>query len=189
LAARQAKAAAKATKKPTLELLLQQNQNLHRRVMALEEALKKFTDVNRTNMDAISKAFMTSDGHFSVINHILRDIVRKTVHYDADFLKWSETHSPADPYLGEAVFDLPYYYDQFNERQKKLAKIKEAEASKKKEDANDEMSVEFGGDADGKDENQGEGTAEGDGQGAGEDDGPGRNEEDTVPAVPEAANP
>jgi len=189
---RERRAAAKGqpnpTKAPPPEVIWGHIRRLSAKVDALENALQKFTEVYSTNMQAFSKAFMTTDGHVYVINRLLQDIAVGRAQFSVAYKEHLQL-KPTEPFAGEDVFDLAYYFGQFNEMQQRRAEeaqkaaAKEALGSAHKEDEGEE----FGGDY-GETQNGSEGEAhQGDGEGSAEVDGDGRDEKDPVSKMQEAA--
>ena len=155
---------------------------------ALENALQRFTEVYTTNMQAFSKAFMTTDGHVYVINRLLQDLATGQAHFSVAYRAHLETR-PGEPYASEDVFDLAYYFGLFNAMQQRRAEEAQKKAAKEAlgDAYKEEQGEEFGGDY-GETQDQSAGEAhQGDEQGSAEGDGEGRDAQDPVPEVQSSA--
>lgn len=157
-------------KKPTKTAagnILQALQQMGARMFGIEEGLRRITEIRNRDMQNTTKAFVMTDGHVFVINHILQDMVKGTVHYSEQYQTWL-AENPDVTYPREDVFDLPYYFGEFNKMQERLR-----QAAQEK--------------ADGEAANEGAGEADqGDEQGGGDVDGQSGDAQDSVPEVPQA---
>jgi hypothetical protein len=128
------------------------------RIFGVEAALQKLVEVHNRDMTNATKAFVMTDGHVFVINHILQDMAKGTVRYSESYQNWLAEH-PDVPYPREDVFDLPHYFKLFNDMQERLRQESLKAAQEK---------------TDGKAANEGTGEEnQGDQQGGGEGDGNG----------------
>jgi hypothetical protein len=148
----------------------------------MEKALEGFTKIYNTNMQAFGKAFAMTDGHVYVLNRMIQDIVKSCVYYSPAYMKWQSKNANGVPYPGEDVFDLAYYFGEFNKMQERKMK----EAQQKSQDAPAKNAEEFGGDYGQATDGSESAAPEGDKQGASEGDGHGRDAQDPVSALQES---
>jgi hypothetical protein len=141
------------------------------RMHGIEEGLQKMVETRNRDMQNVTKALVMTDGHVYTINRILRDMVKGTVHYSEAYQTW-QAQNPDVTYPREDVFDLPYYFGEFNKMQERLRQEQMAAQEK----------------TDGKAANEDAGEADqGNEQGSGEGGEQGGDAQDRVPPVRQPA--